>query len=114
MNPIEPPCAGQAALTRSSARSLNYRRFIGLLAAAILLAASSAPAAAAADESKRFILFNAEYNSTLKQVSKTTVFVEKRLWKIDTRTGETWILIDVLQDGQDIRYWKKITEKPED
>jgi hypothetical protein len=113
MNPIEPHRAGHAAPVRRPARSMNCRLFIGVLAAAILLAASSAPAAAA-DASQRFILFNAEYNSTLKQLSKTTVFVEKRLWKIDTRTGETWMLIDVLQDGKDIRYWKKITEKPEE
>jgi hypothetical protein len=39
--------------------------------------------------------------------------MEKRLFKLDTRTGETWVLVDVLQDGKDIRYWKKITEKPE-
>jgi hypothetical protein len=69
--------------------------------------------AAAADATNRFKLFNAEYNSTLKQASKTTVFTEKRLYKLDTRTGETWILIDVMQDGKDIRYWKKIENAPE-
>ena len=66
-----------------------------------------------ADPPQRFILFNAEYNSSLKQVSKTTVFLEKRLFKLDTQTGETWVLIDVLQDGRDIRYWQKITDTPQ-
>jgi len=65
------------------------------------------------DKQQRFQLFNAEYNSTLKQVSKTTVFLENRLFKIDTKTGDTWMLIDVLQEGKDIKYWKKITENPE-
>lgn len=58
----------------------------------------------------RFQLFNAEYNSALIQTSKTTVFTEKKLFKIDTETGETWMLIDVFKDGQDIKYWKKIKE----
>jgi hypothetical protein len=82
------------------------------LAAAFLIL--TAPlAAVGADSHQRFILFNAEYNSSLKQVSKTTVFLEKRLFKLDTQTGETWVLIDVLQDGRDIRYWQKITETPQ-
>lgn len=88
------------------------RRLAGLLAAAVFLSAAAGPAAAA-DSAQRFVLFNAEYNSSLKQLSKTTVFLEKRLFKLDTRTGETWVLVDVLQDGKDIRYWKKITDKPE-
>ena len=113
MNPTENRRAEYTAPVPHAAQYLKYVRFIGILAAMVLLAASSAPAAAP-DASQRYILFNAEYNSTLKQVSKTTVFVEKRLWKLDTRTGETWILIDVLQDGKDIRYWKKITDKPEE
>ena len=58
----------------------------------------------------RFQLFNAEYNSALIQTSKTTVFTEKKLFKIDTQTGETWMLIDVFKEGQDIKYWKKIKE----
>lgn len=61
----------------------------------------------------RFQLFNAEYNSALIQTSKTTVFNEKKLFKIDTQTGETWMLIDVFKEGQDIKYWKKIKEAAE-
>ena len=61
---------------------------------------------------KRFQLFNAEYNSALIQTSKTTVFAEKKLFKIDARTGETWMLIDVFKECQDIKYWKKIKEGP--
>ncbi|MCF8079452.1 MAG: hypothetical protein K9K88_09255 [Desulfobacterales bacterium] len=83
-------------------------RILLILAAVLLVAAPSG--AAAAEPEQRFILFNAEYNSSLKQLSKTTVFMEKRLFKLDSRTGETWVLIDVLQDGEDIRYWKKITD----
>jgi hypothetical protein len=82
-----------------------------LAAAALILAAPIG--AVAADSPQRFILFNAEYNSSLKQLSKTTVFLEKRLFKLDTQTGETWVLIDVLQDGRDIRYWQKITDTPQ-
>lgn len=88
---------------------------LGLLPAAffwgcVLLTAAAPAGALAAETGQRFILFNAEYNSSLKQISKTTVFLEKRLFKLDTRTGETWVLVDVLQDGEDIRYWKKITD----
>ena len=61
---------------------------------------------------ERFRLFNAEYNSALIQTSKTTVFAEKKLIKIDTKTGETWMLIDVFKEGQDIKYWKKIKATP--
>ncbi len=60
----------------------------------------------------RFQLFNAEYNSALIQTSKTTVFSEKKLFKIDTKTGETWMLIDVFKEGRDIKYWKKIKAAP--
>ena len=60
----------------------------------------------------RFQLFNAEYKSTLIQTSKTTGFNEKKLFKIDTKTGETWMLIDVFKEGQDIKYWKKIRANP--
>ena len=58
----------------------------------------------------RFQLFNAEYKSTFIQTSKTTGFNEKKLFKIDTKTGETWMLIDFFKEGQDIKYWKKIKE----
>jgi hypothetical protein len=99
--------------TARGAAGLGRCRYIAvcLAAAALILAASVA--AAAADAPPRFILFNAEYNSSLKQLSKTTVFLEKRLFKLDTKTGETWVLVDVLQDGRDIRYWKKITDTPQ-
>ncbi len=80
-----------------------------MLILAVVLLVAAPMGASAAEPQQRFILFNAEYNSSLKQLSKTTVFMEKRLFKLDTRTGETWVLIDVLQDGEDIRYWKKIT-----
>ncbi|GEM_PF-1574744 len=90
-------------------RALNR----GVLILAVVLLMAAPLGAAAAEPEQRFILFNAEYNSSLKQLSKTTVFMEKRLFKLDTRTGETWVLIDVLQDGEDIRYWKKITNSPE-
>ncbi|MCF8050437.1 MAG: hypothetical protein K9L59_04310 [Desulfobacterales bacterium] len=93
-------------LSQTRRRALN--RILLILAAVLLVAAPSG--AAAAEPEQRFILFNAEYNSSLKQLSKTTVFMEKRLFKLDSRTGETWVLIDVLQDGEDIRYWKKITD----
>jgi hypothetical protein len=92
---------------RFSPRCRPLNRGVLLLAVVLLIAAPLG--AAAAEPEQRFILFNAEYNSSLKQLSKTTVFMEKRLFKLDTRTGETWVLIDVLQDGEDIRYWKKIT-----
>ena len=60
---------------------------------------------------ERFKLFNAEYNSATIQKSKTTIFLEKRLFKIDTLTGQTWMLIDVIKEEEDIKYWKKITEQ---
>ncbi|MFH1993903.1 MAG: hypothetical protein ABIK98_16105 [Pseudomonadota bacterium] len=65
------------------------------------------------DEKARFQLFNAEYNSAMIQTSQTTKFNEKKLFKIDTKTGETWMLIDVFKDGRDIKYWKKIKETPD-
>jgi hypothetical protein len=85
----------------------------GVLILVLVLLIVAPLGAAAAEPEQRFILFNAEYNSSLKQLSKTTVFMEKRLFKLDTRTGETWVLIDVLQDGEDIRYWKKISNTQE-
>ena len=84
-----------------------------VLAAAVLLLVTAGPlySAEQAHGKTRFRLFNAEYNSALIQTSKTTVFTEKKLFKIDTQTGETWLLIDVFKDGQDIKYWKKIKEE---
>ncbi|MFC1858814.1 hypothetical protein ACFL9U_12435 [Thermodesulfobacteriota bacterium] len=61
----------------------------------------------------RFRLFNAEYKSTFVQKSKTTGFDEKKLFKIDTQTGETWMLIDVMLEGKDRKYWKKIEAEPD-
>jgi hypothetical protein len=63
------------------------------------------------EQEERFKLFNAEYNSATIQQSKTTVFLEKRLFKIDSRTGETWMLIDVFKEGKDVKYWKPIKAK---
>jgi len=62
-------------------------------------------------EKNRFQLFNAEYRSTFVQTSKTTGFDEKKLFKIDTKTGATWMLIDVMLEGKDRKYWKKIKEE---
>jgi hypothetical protein len=83
-----------------------------VLAVAVLLVLSAGPLYGTENTGSRarFQLFNAEYNSALIQTSKTTVFTEKKLFKIDTQTGETWMLIDVFKDGQDIKYWKKINE----
>ncbi len=61
--------------------------------------------------SGRFFLFNAEYNSATIQTSKTTIFLEKRLFKIDRKTGDTWMLIDQIRNGRDIKYWKKINNR---
>lgn len=65
------------------------------------------------DDKNRFQLFNAEYKSTFVQKSKTTGFDEKKLFKIDTKTGETWMLIDVMLEGTDRKYWKKIKKEQE-
>ena len=82
---------------------------------AFLLVLSAAPlySAEQPQAKDRFQLFNAEYKSTLIQTSKTTGFNEKKLFKIDTKTGETWMLIDVLKEGKDIKYWKKIKATPD-
>ncbi len=56
----------------------------------------------------QFILFNAIYNTATIQKSKTTIFLEKRLFKIDEKTGDTWMLIDNIRDGKDVKYWKRI------
>ncbi|MDP2646949.1 MAG: hypothetical protein Q8P24_18590 [Desulfobacterales bacterium] len=80
----------------------------------LLVLIFSVPPSMAADnkeEEQRFQLFNAEYNSTMIQQSKTTVFIEKRLFRIDTRTGDAWILVDVLKDGIAMQYWHKIPQK---
>jgi hypothetical protein len=61
----------------------------------------------------RFNLFNAVYHSALLQKSAATTIVEKKLVRIDSVTGETWMLLDVLQQGKVIKYWEKIDEGPE-
>lgn len=83
-----------------------------VLVVAVLLFVCAGPlySAEQAPGEARFQLFNAEYNSALIQTSKTTVFAEKKLFKIDTQTGETWMLIDFFKEGRDIKYWKKIKE----
>lgn len=85
--------------------------FIFFLFMAVLLPANQILGAEKAKQHERFMLFNAEYNSAAIQQSKTTIFLEKRLFKIDTQTGQTWMLIDVIKEQQDLKYWKKITEK---
>ena len=86
-----------------------------IFAVVILLVFSAAPLYG--EEKKydnaRFKLFNAEYNSVLIQTSKTTVFNEKKLFKIDTITGKTWMFIDVFKEGKDIKYWKEIKNSPD-
>jgi hypothetical protein len=90
------------------------KKTIFCLTIAFLLVFSAGPLySAEKQEAKdRFQLFNAEYKSTLIQTSKTTGFNEKKLFKIDTKTGETWMLIDVFKEGQDLIYWKKIKAAP--
>ena len=85
------------------------------LRVAFLLVLSAAPlySAEQPQAKDRVQLFNPEYKSTLIQTSKTTGFNEKKLFKIDTKTGETWMLIDVLKEGKDIKYWKKIKATPD-
>jgi hypothetical protein len=83
-----------------------------MLVVFLVLTAAPLYSAEKPDGKRRFQLFNAEYNSALIQTSKTTVFTEKKLFKIDTKTGETWMLIDVFKEGQDIKYWEKIKEGP--
>lgn len=86
-----------------------------IFAVVILLALSAGPLYSEEKDNNnaRFKLFNAEYNSALIQTSKTTVFAEKKLFKIDTRTGKTWMLIDVFKKGRDIKYWKEIKNTPD-
>ena len=81
-----------------------------ILTVVILLALSAGPLYSEEKENDeaRFQLFNAEYNSALIQISKTTVFAEKKLFKIDTKTGKTWMLIDFFQEGKDVKYWREI------
>ena len=90
-------------------KKANY--VILLFFAVLLLSPNPAWCDDKARPNERFRLFNAEYNSATIQKSKTTIFLEKRLFKIDTQTGETWMLIDVIKEQEDIKYWKKITEK---
>lgn len=80
--------------------------WLGVLATGTALGGDNRP------DRERFQLFNAEYNSATIQRSQTTVFMEKRLFKIDTQTGETWMLIDMMRDGRDLKYWKKVKNAP--
>jgi hypothetical protein len=91
---------------------MNKTIFYLTIAVVVLLCAGPLYSAEQPEAKDRFQLFNAEYKSTLIQTSKTTVFNEKKLFKIDTKTGETWMLIDVFKEGQDIKYWKKIKATP--
>ena len=54
-------------------------------------------------------LYNAVYHSALVQKNQSTKFLEQKLFRINTKTGETWMLIDVMKGGADIKYWQKIT-----
>jgi len=81
-----------------------------LIVVIVLLALAVTPlqgAIEALDEGE-FTLYNAVYNTATIQKSQTTVFLEKRLFKINTKTGDTWMLIDNIRDGRDVKYWKKI------
>jgi len=57
-----------------------------------------------------YILFNGIYNSAVIQKSNTSVFLEKRLLKLDKKSGDTWMLIDQMRNGEEIKYWKKISD----
>ena len=78
------------------------------VAAACPLCAEESAVSNENGEQGRFQLYNAVYNSAVIQRSQTTTFIEKRLFKIDKKTGETWMLIDAIRDGKDIKYWKNI------
>lgn len=54
-------------------------------------------------------LYNGVYHSALIQKNQSTKFLEQKLFRLNTKTGETWMLIDVMKGGADIKYWKKIT-----
>ncbi|MEA2083765.1 MAG: hypothetical protein U9O82_05885 [Thermodesulfobacteriota bacterium] len=82
--------------------------FVFLAATGPLCAAESAAVSDENGEKGKFQLYNAVYNSAIIQRSQTTTFIEKRLFKINKETGETWMLIDAIRDGKDIKYWKKI------
>ena len=79
----------------------------------LILSAASSYGEEKNDDNARFQLFNAEYNSVLIQTAKTTVFNEKKLFKIDSMTGKTWMLIDVFKEGKDRKYWKEIKNGPD-
>ena len=82
--------------------------FVFVAAACPLCAAESTAVSNENGEQGRFQLYNAVYNSAIIQRSQTTTFIEKRLFKINKETGETWMLIDAIIDEKDIKYWKKI------
>jgi hypothetical protein len=88
-----------------------YRSVLWVVAFVLLLGVAGAAAQTPPKKTDRFVLFNAEYNSATIQKSQTTIFLEKRLFKIDRQTGDTWMLIDVIRNGKDIKYWKRIDER---
>jgi len=92
---------------------MQKRFFILTIVFLLVLFAGPLYSAEQQEAKDRFQLFNAEYKSTFIQTSKTTGFNEKKLFKIDTKTGETWLLIDVFKEGRDIKYWKKIKATPD-
>jgi hypothetical protein len=87
----------------------KYLYGICVLAAVLVLAGTNVYGKEPAGDQDRFQLFNAEYRSTFVQQSKTTGFDEKKLFLINRKTGETWMLIDVVVKGTNRTYWKKIS-----
>ena len=63
------------------------------------------------DKTNNYELYNAVYHSALIQKNQSTKFLEKKLFRLNTKTGEAWMLIDVMKAGMDIKYWKKITSE---
>ncbi|SDU35698.1 hypothetical protein [Desulfobacula phenolica] len=62
------------------------------------------------DKTGNYELYNGVYHSALIQKNQSTKFLEQKLFRLNTTTGETWMLIDVMKGGADIKYWKKITD----
>ena len=107
------------AETESAEKGGTMKRciMITILAMAVVAMTAGIPGAketVLTEADGRFVLFNAEYNSAIIQRSQTTTFLEKRLFKIDRRTGEAWMLIDAIREGKDIKYWKKIENERTD
>jgi len=95
-------------------KRMQIKKILILTAPLFLLALTALPVYAQKSGNsgnEQFFLFNAVYNSATIQTSKTTIFLEKRLFKIDRKSGDTWMLIDQIRDGQDIKYWQKINSR---